>query len=73
MPRVRACLKIVGCDEAGNPKFRAVDDFTRSGVNACTAPAEKLKCDSLDTFFNDLRLMDEMFEVISCAFSPLCE
>ena len=62
MPRVRACLKIVGCDEAGNPKFRAVDDFTRSGVNACTAPAEKLKCDSLDTSFNDLRLMDEMFE-----------
>ena len=38
-------------------KLRAVDDFTRSGVNAYTRATEKLVCDSLDDFFELLRTM----------------
>ena len=60
VPHVRVCL---GFDVEGVPKYRAVDDFTRSGMNACTAPAEKLSCDTLDVLFDTLRVMTERLEV----------
>jgi hypothetical protein len=44
-------------DAAGQQKFRAVDDFMRSDVNAQTAPTEKLSCDTLDAFCEILRIM----------------
>ena len=44
-------------DATGQQKFRAVDDFTRSDVNAQTAPTEKLSCDTLDVFCEILRTM----------------
>lgn len=50
-------LCLSGMDAAGQQKFRAVDDFTRSDVNAQTAPTEKLSCDTLDAFCEILRIM----------------
>ena len=50
----RFCVE-QGMDAEGNQKFRAVDDFTRSGVNAQTAPTEKLHCDTLDGLNEILR------------------
>ena len=41
----------------GEPKLRAIDDFSRSGVNKCTAAAEKLRCDTLDGFFETMRAL----------------
>lgn len=52
----RFCLE-QGLKADGSPKLRAIDDMSRSGVNACTFAAEKLKCDTLDCFFETLRVM----------------
>ena len=50
----RMCFE-QGIDQAGAPKYRAVDDFTRSHMNACTRPTEKFSCDTLDSVFRTLR------------------
>ena len=50
----RMCIE-QGIDKDGEPKYRAVDDFTRSHMNACTRPTEKLSCDTLDAVFRTLR------------------
>lgn len=50
----RMCIE-QGVGKDGAPKFRAVDDFTRSHMNACTQPTEKLSCDTLDAVFRTLR------------------
>ena len=52
-----------GLDDAGKPKFRAIDDFSRSHINACTAAAEKLRCDTLDIFHDTLREMHKRLNV----------
>ena len=52
-----------GLDDDGKPKFRAVDDFSKSEINACTAAAEKLKRDTLDMFHNTLREMHMRLKV----------
>ena len=49
-------------DSEGQPKFRAVDDFSRSEVNANTAPTEKLGCDTLDMLWEIMRSMKESFD-----------
>ena len=46
----RFCIE-QGVRSNGLPKLRAIDDFTRSGINELTLPSEKLKCDGLDTLF----------------------
>ena len=48
---------LTGVRENGEPKLRAVDDFTRSQVNACTCATEKLKCDTIDCFYESLRAL----------------
>ena len=50
----RMCVE-QGIGPDGAPKFRAVDDFTRSHMNACTEPTEKLSCDTLDAVVRTLR------------------
>ena len=60
-------LRLSGVDAAGQQKFRAVDDFTRSDVNSQTAPTEKLSCDTLDTFFEVLRTMVASHEHEACS------
>ena len=48
-----------GLKPDGSLKIRPIDDFTASGCNAHTIPAEKLKCDTLDLL---LACMRRMFE-----------
>ena len=57
----RMCIE-QGVGKDGAPKFRAVDDFTRSHVNACTQPTEKLSCDTLDAVFRTLRELSLMLD-----------
>ena len=57
-----SALVVSGVDSEGQPKFRAVDDFTRSEVNANTAPTEKLGCDTLDMLWELIRSMKESFD-----------
>ena len=45
-----------GVRDDGSAKFRAVDDETRSGVNSCCQPSERLRNDGLDMIFEVLRL-----------------
>ena len=63
MNLLSVCL-FVGCDECGKPKVRAVDDFAKSNINACTAPSEKLKCDTLDMLFQSLKSMNKHLKVL---------
>jgi hypothetical protein len=49
----RACY--AGLDRHGEPKYRAIDDFSRSLINAATGASEKLHCDTLDVFHRTLR------------------
>ena len=58
----RMCIE-QGTDKAGEPKYRAVDDFTRSHMNACTRPTEKLSCDTLDAVFRTLRELSVKLDV----------
>lgn len=51
----RACDFCAACRNDGSIKLRAVDDFTRSGCNAATAPTEKLHYENLDYFVAALR------------------
>lgn len=51
------CVLVAGVRSNGEIKLRAIDDFTRSGVNAHTDAAEKLRCDTLDAFFLVLKEM----------------
>lgn len=44
----------------GEPKLRAVDDFSRSSINAATTACEKLHCDSLVDLFAIMREMVKM-------------
>ena len=48
---------LVGTRPDGTLKIRAVDNFTASMCNKCTIPTEKLKYETLDIFFNALRLL----------------
>jgi len=43
----------------GSAKIRPVDDMTRSGCNAATAPSEKLAYESLDLFLQTILAMEE--------------
>ena len=68
-----------GVKSNGETKFRAIDDFSRSGINACTVATEKLRCDTIDIFYETLRALAEQFEVgatlvvtmaVTCAREP---
>ena len=48
-----------GLKPDGSLKIRPIDDFTASGCNAHTIPAEKLKCDTLDLSLASMRRMFE--------------
>ena len=48
-------MYLSGVKADGSIKVRAVDDFTESMCNPCTKPTEKLRCDTLDLFFDVLR------------------
>ena len=48
-----------GVKPDGSLKIRPIDDFTASGCNAHTVPAEKLKCDTLDLLLASMRRMFE--------------
>ena len=50
----RFCVE-QGVKADGAPKLRPIDDFSRSGCNAVTFPAEKLVYESLDSFTAALR------------------
>ena len=51
------CFFLAGVKSNGEPKLRAIDDFTRSEVNAHTRATEKLRCDTLDAFYILLKEM----------------
>ena len=65
--------RLSGVDATGQQKFRAADDFTRSDVNAQTAPTEKLTCDTLDAFCEILRTMaaSHGHEVCGCVLRAI--
>ena len=46
---------MTGLKTDGSTKLRAIDDFTRSGINARTWPSEKLQYEALDTMMEFLR------------------
>ena len=80
-PAVCANVASAGVDREGRPKFRAVDDFTRSLMNAATAASEKLRCDTLDTFHATLRMSVVRMGVcvahcgvrrLRCSLRPFC-
>ena len=48
---------------SGEIKYRAIDDFSRSAINACTVATEKLRCDAIDTFYEVLRALSTQLEV----------
>ncbi len=50
-------LAIAGVKSNGEPKYRTIDDLSRSSVNAATMATEKLRCDTLDVFFETLRAL----------------
>ena len=52
-----------GIRSNGKPKLRAIDDFSRSGVNECTQPTEKLRCDTLDNLYKMLCVMSPKLQV----------
>jgi len=47
----------------GTEKIRAIDDMSASSINAATAAAERLRCDSLDLLFEALRVASGSIEV----------
>ena len=51
-----------GTKDNGEPKLRAIDDFSRSMINSATSASEKLRCDSLDEFFAVLRKTATSFQ-----------
>ena len=51
-----------GVREDGTTKVRAVNNFTESKRNACTAPTEELMYDTLDAFFEVLKIAAEKLE-----------
>ena len=51
---LRACFTGVKAD--GSIKIRPIDDMRRSKVNAATCACEKLKCDTIDTLMETLRI-----------------
>ena len=61
--QISVFISMSGLDDAGKPKFRAIDDFSRSQINACTAAAEKIRCDTLDMFHDTLREMHMRLKV----------
>ena len=56
-------LVSTGVRSNGDIKYRAIDDFSRSGVNECTLPTEKLKCDTIDNLYKALRLSASKIKV----------
>ena len=70
------CFACAGVKANGAPKLRAIDDLSRSGVNACTLATEKLRNDTLDYFWETLRGLNisvqALLIVCLCAFPPLC-
>ena len=55
-------LLLAGTKDNGEPKLRAIDDFSRSMINSATSASEKLRCDSLDEFFAVLRKTATSFQ-----------
>ena len=53
----------LGLKADGREKVRAVDDMTASGVNESTQQGEKLKCETLDLFFEVSRTLADKVEV----------
>ena len=53
----------LGLKADGRAKVRAVDDMTASGVNESTQQGEKLKCETLDLFFEVSRTLADKVEV----------
>ena len=68
----RFCIE-QGVKRDGSPKLRAIDDLSRSGVNACTYPAEKLKCDTLDILFKTLKETSKYVQVGNSVVVPVSE
>ena len=62
-----------GLKEDGNPKIRPIDDLTASGINSSTAPQEKLKYDSLDTYLGVLREFHSKVPVSAGVHFALCQ
>ena len=58
-------LLLAGVKSNGELKLRAIDDFTRSSVNAHTRAGEKLKCDTLDAYFLLLKELSQQTAEIS--------
>ena len=52
----------LGLKADGRAKVRAVDDMTASGVNESTQQGEKLKCETLDLFFEVSRTLADKVE-----------
>ena len=48
-----------GLKADGSIKLRPIDDFTASQCNEFTAPAEKLRCDTLDCFLKVMRKLSD--------------
>ena len=48
----------------GSLKVRPIDDLSASKVNSTAVVTEKLKYDSLDTFFELLRFFESRVEVV---------
>ena len=53
----------LGLKADGREKVRAVDDMTASGVNESTQQGEKLKCETLDLFFEVSRTLADKVKV----------
>ena len=56
-----------GVKADGSPKVRPIDDFTRSGCNAATGPAERLRYESLDLFLETIRQAKERWDTSELA------
>ena len=54
---------VSGVKADGSIKVRAVDNFTESMCNPCTKPTEKLRNDTLDLFFEVLRMLSKKLGV----------
>ena len=46
-----------GINDDGNPKLRAVDDFSGSELNPCCRPGERLSTEGVDMLFQVCRLL----------------
>lgn len=54
---VLSMLHWSGINPNGDPKIRAVDDMSRSGINGATTPAQHPLCDTIDTLHACMRAL----------------